>query len=77
MQVYLLGADLQIHIPYTLEELSWEKRHVSGWVPVEMRRELTGFDLNADPHWVFCATITAMFIGIPAYWEVYKKTKWL
>ena len=47
LQIFLLGADLQVHVSSTLDGLLWDKRHVSGWVPVDLRREL---DL-ADPHW--------------------------
>ena len=47
LQIFLLGADLQVHVPSTLDGLLWDKRHVSGWVPVDLRR---GLD-PADPHW--------------------------
>ena len=62
-----------MRVPNTLDEFLWDKRHISGWVPVDLQRELD----PADPHWQFCAIVTAIFIFVPAYYEVYPRIRGL
>ena len=35
-QVYLLGAKLELHLPSSLSGLFLEKRHMSGWIEVDL-----------------------------------------
>ena len=58
-------------MPTCLSGLFWEKRHIDGWVPVDM--QTGGF----DAHWIYYVLITALFIGLSGYYDVYRRVHWL
>ena len=71
LQTLLLGATLTIHIPTSFSGLFWDKRHISGWVDVEM------ISASYDWHWLYWVLIHIIFISLSAYYDVYRRIAWL
>ena len=35
LQTFVLGANLQLNLPHSLDGIWWGKWHLTGWVPIE------------------------------------------
>ena len=71
LQTVLLGATISYSLPTCLTGLFWEKRHIDGWVQVDMK------SASFDAHWVYYVLITMLFIGLSGYYDVYRRVHWL
>jgi len=70
-QIFVLGANLQLHLPARVSDLWQNKRHLSGYIPV------TEVNTQYDAHWLFCAINAAVFVGFSSANEVYRRIKFM
>ena len=58
-------------MPTCISGLYWQKRHIEGWVQVDMQTA------SYDGHWIYYVLITGLFLGLSAYYDVYRRVHWL
>ena len=71
MQVVLLGANLQLNLPYSLHSLWFQKHHIEGWVEVDLK------STEYNNHWLFCCITVVLFASLSSWYDVYNRIKWL